>query len=302
MQKPVVSAVPSAVSEPWGDTCRKTLHTHLAAVQHRLEGVISQHQLDSGAIHKLRVATRRARTVVYIARCCLPSSVRKRLDQRLRAIAEIAGTVRDWDVFLSQLPHEPENRSLDFIAGYTAAARASALRHLLQSRPADPDRVLRLIRETFEHWQVPDAWQKITVPDQAAEVLRKRVRKLLAAAERYLQDRNLLHRVRVQGKRLRYAIEAFGDSIAAELRVPLLGLLAELQEILGVANDCEVALQKLDRLEVECGQLSPPLAEQYHAGFQRAQEHVRDQHQQHIQQFQTRWTAWEEVIRRAFSQ
>ena len=56
-----------------------------------------------------------------------------------------------------------------------------------------------------------------------------------------------LHRLRIQGKRLRYALELAGDVIPRQRRERLDTLLRELQDCLGEINDSAMARQELRR-------------------------------------------------------
>src|SRR5207244_2148550 len=64
------------------------------------------------------------------------------------------------------------------------------------------------------------------------------------AASGDLKDYAHLHQVRIQGKRLRYAMEVFADCFAADFKEELYPQIEEMQEILGSANDSHVGAQR----------------------------------------------------------
>jgi CHAD domain-containing protein len=68
------------------------------------------------------------------------------------------------------------------------------------------------------------------------------------AAARDLEDYHYLHRVRIIGKRLRYAMEIFADCFAPAFREEIYPNVEAMQEILGDANDSHVASQRLTTL------------------------------------------------------
>ena len=63
-----------------------------------------------------------------------------------------------------------------------------------------------------------------------------------------LTDYENLHRVRIAGKRLRYAMEVFAESFPPALRETLYPDVEQMQEILGLANDSHVAGRWLQSL------------------------------------------------------
>ncbi|MCS7045318.1 MAG: CHAD domain-containing protein, partial [Gemmataceae bacterium] len=79
------------------------LGTRLEAVRDALEPALRNAAADVEHVHKLRVATRRARAALDLFRACLSDPVYRRVKKALRKIRRAAGAARDWDVFLADL-------------------------------------------------------------------------------------------------------------------------------------------------------------------------------------------------------
>jgi CHAD domain-containing protein len=84
-----------------------------------------------------------------------------------------------------------------------------------------------------------------TLRDLARPLLSRLLQELKEAAGRDLEDYGHLHRVRIIGKRLRYAMEVFACCFAEEFRERYYAAVEEMQEILGRANDSHTAQQRL---------------------------------------------------------
>src|SRR5262249_11801071 len=134
----------------------------------------------------------------------------------------------------------------DFLMGYAQGQRGAAQVNLQANR---------LAGEGFEA-TAAEALAALRPPEGGEETLGELGRALLArqlhglhqAAAGDLKDYEQLHQVRIAGKRLRYAMELFGDCFAAELREQLYPRVEEMQEVLGRANDSHVAARRLAAL------------------------------------------------------
>ena len=74
------------------------------------------------------------------------------------------------------------------------------------------------------------------------------VRALDEAAGRDLSDADNLHKVRIAGKRLRYAMEILAGCFLPSFREKLYPAIETMQEILGRANDSRFAISRLEEL------------------------------------------------------
>jgi triphosphatase len=88
----------------------------------------------------------------------------------------------------------------------------------------------------------------------APDLIEERFRAFRKAAEQIGDDSPAAdyHRVRIKGKRLRYALEFLADLYPGRTRL-LIKRVVALQDILGLHQDAEVAIDRLRRLALERG-------------------------------------------------
>jgi CHAD domain-containing protein len=216
---------------------------------------------DIEELHDMRVASRRLRAALSLFADVLPAHAQG-FRTELGWLGQTLGAVRDLDVqleqldeWLTKLPQADRDalgalRSL--LENERAEARASMLAALDSRRyEAFATRFGRFLRA-----------RRARVSGQAArpagivapELLEARFRKLRARGDRIVPTSNPeeLHRVRIQGKRLRYALEFLTEVYPKETR-PLIKRLVALQDILGEHQDADVAIARLRALAVEHG-------------------------------------------------
>ena len=218
-----------------------------------------------GAVHQMRVAMRRLRSLLGLFNRAFPCAEFAAFRAEAKRIANTMGEARNWDVFIALLrggpaaafPAEPGFAALlAECEDYRAAGYAQA-RELLAD-PATTGFVLALeaflARRGWRNRQPAEALLRRPpprpriLPWRSLARLHGRVRKrgrhmlLLPAHHRHL--------VRIELKKLRYAAELFGGLFARRERVRAYNQAASrLQEQLGVLNDLATALELLARLE-----------------------------------------------------
>ena len=215
------------------------------------------------AVHQMRVAMRRLRSVLGLFQRAFPAAGFTVFREQARDIANAMGEARNWDVFAAMIRHGPApafadepgfESLLEQVEQFRAAGHA-AVRALLAG-PQTMRFVLGLQgfaathgwRNALEGEALPDL--SMPAREFAGASLARLHRKLLrdgkniehlAAVER--------HELRKDLKKLRYAVDFFGGLFDA--RKPLLSYannLAKLQDRLGVFNDLAVARELASRL------------------------------------------------------
>ena len=230
------------------------------------EGGVLEHD-DPEFVHQMRVALRRLRTLMRFFPRFADRQWRDTLGVDLRWLASLLGTVRDWDVFATEsLPaliaadggDGEWNGTLDAARAQCAAARVE-LRQALHSA--------RYARLTLGWLEWLTACAAVGRRRRRASLRRhatKRVRRLFghlyASPSLTSLDTAARHQVRIDAKRLRYALEFFASLASRRTRTDTVKTLARVQSVLGEANDTMVALQHLEKLA------APP----YQLGFVRA--------------------------------
>jgi triphosphatase len=257
---------PTAVDPeaPIGAVARAVLRKHFSAMLAHEPGTRLGDDIEE--LHDMRVATRRLRAALSLFSDVLPASS-ERMREELGGIGSALGAVRDLDVQLEQLDGwlaalpDADRQSLDalrtLLETERAAARAAML-EVLDSREyqAFVGRFGRMLRSTRTPRSGPGS-----LPARAAapDLIESRFRRFRKAARRIGADSNPgeYHRVRIRGKRLRYALEFLADLYPGNSR-PVIRRLVELQDLLGLHQDADVAIERLRRLAAtRGGELSP---------------------------------------------
>lgn len=204
---------------------------------------------DVELVHQLRVASRRAMAALEIFAPLLPSRRTLWLTKQLKRVRRAAGTARDLDVLIHRL------RGMD-----DDSARASCAA-LLQSAERLRQQAQRPIQEIHEKLVRKDFPQRLagvikrirlrgtanrlhkpTFGRTARKELSTLVDSFFTAAANDLSDYEALHGFRIEGKRLRYAMEVFAGAFEPSFRKTVYPLVEALQEKLGEVNDHCAAL------------------------------------------------------------
>ena len=222
---------------------------------------------DPEFVHQMRLALRRLRTLMRFFPRFTDRQWKDTLGVDLRWLAKLLGTVRDWDVFATEsLPAliAADGGGSDW-DGTLDAARAQSMAARVELRQAlHSARYARLTLGWLE-WL-----SALALPaadgDDAPSLRRhatKRVRRLFGhlygSPSLTSLDTAARHQVRIDAKRLRYALEFFASLASRRTRTETVKTLARVQSVLGEANDAMVALHHLEQLA------APP----YQLGFVR---------------------------------
>jgi CHAD domain-containing protein len=209
-------------------------------------------------IHDLRVATRRTRTILGQVPGIFPKNTIKRFRQGFRNIGKITGHCRDLDVWLEAIA---ENRDHPGAGG---GINLGPLEDLVRDR-RDTARALvstnlqSLWFSTLVHqWRTFLATPPETLSRKASQPTAPLVAtRILKAHRRLLKHGHALpteprtsdyHRLRIDGKKLRYLLEFFGAVFDPEGSRRFIEDLKDLQDSLGGINDREIQLVAIDGL------------------------------------------------------
>jgi CHAD domain-containing protein len=287
---------------PLADAARHALTVRLELVRDHLPPALHEAERDPEHVHQLRVATRRARAALDIFADCLPSKAYKRARRRLRDLRRAAGEARDWDVFLSVLaqrqrkPPAGQRPGLDFLTGYALSRRLAAQERLLVAGREQPFASDRLLAETVAavHDPPDDHGARLLI-DLARPTLGGLLKELDAAAGRDLHDYEHLHRVRIIGKRLRYAMEVFADCFAPAFKEELYPAVEQMQDILGGANDSHVAAGRLSELRDRAKALLGDQARRVLPGLDALRRYHAERLPRDRARFEAWWARWQKA-------
>lgn len=235
----------------------RALDVARAAFAASLERLVRQDPLlrlhpTADAVHDARVATRRLRSDLRTFAPLLDEAYARDLRERLRFLQDGFAAARDADVLLERIA-----RHAELLASEDRERAAPIFRALREARAAAYERMLAMLREPryaallrqlIELVESPrcnalagkrarDAIPEIL--DDAWRALRKRVRR----RARPPSDREL-HRIRIAGKRARYAAEAAAPVFGRRAK-KLASALEAMQTTLGDQHDAVVACATL---------------------------------------------------------
>jgi CHAD domain-containing protein len=196
---------------------------------------------DPEDLHDFRVATRRLRAYLRVAEPLLDETWSEPLRAELKWLAGVLGTVRDLDVLLERLhvqarTLEPAERtSVEPVLRALEEERSRARAGLLEA--LEGERYLRLVEQLDERPRLSGAHTPLR---KLAEKAFARLERDVAALGSQPTD-DELHRLRIRGKRARYAAE-----LASGKRMRKVVERAKtLQDVLGEHQDAVGAEERL---------------------------------------------------------
>ena len=204
---------------------------------------------DETSVHQARVASRRLRGALPMLSARADANALDRVDRCVRRITRALGPVRELDVALLLLA-ELEGRgaasatAIGRVRAAVTAERLKRCRDMLDE--ITPSRLDKLRKRLVDVAAPPNsAIETGSTVAEAAGQSRKRSRKLRAAIERaggiYLAER--LHRVRIEAKKLRYALEIQRELTHSRSRAQLNRLKVQ-QDLLGRMHDLEMLIER----------------------------------------------------------
>ncbi len=245
---------------PLEEASREVLQRYVTDL-HTVEPV-ARTGTDPEAIHKMRVATRRLRTVLSLLQdtTVFPKPRLRQFRRGLKDVARMLGDVRDLDVLLGRV-HAYEEAEPELIADLSPlrqqlmdqrkAAHARLRKHLESAKVAH---ILGQL-ETFVQTpvEVPLDQPVILVRHVAGSAIWQRYEAVLTY-ESVMPGASLplLHRLRIACKQTRYAMEFFQPALGKRAK-PLLKVLLQAQDHLGRLHDAVILHERV----VALGALSP---------------------------------------------
>ena len=219
--------------------------------------------IDSEFLHDFRVAVRRSRSWLSRLKQVLDVDLLEHMKQELHWLGGVTGPVRDLDVsillldaYRKALP-ERDAGALAVLEDHILFARRRAQRRLDQA--LDTERFAKLIRRwpnwltNMERASMPAAREPVITV--ARGVIAKQSKRVCRQGR--VIDANTpaeaLHALRIECKKLRYLLEAFGPLFDEAGMATLIRGLKRLQDNLGAFQDCEVQSTALREYAHEIG-------------------------------------------------
>lgn len=214
-----------------------------------------------GAVHQSRVALRRLRAAISLFKRVVDDEARRAISSELKWMAGRLGDARDLDVYIATAVEparaaRPDDPDLARVADAFAARREIAYDEALAA--ATSGRYRLMLIDTVA-WVEAGDWtrgereiRETPIGEFAAALLKKRAKRIRKdGAKLETLDPETRHEVRIEVKKLRYAVEFFESVFvgedgasrgkkAAKRHAAMLAQLEALQEDLGALNDIAV--------------------------------------------------------------
>ena len=233
---------------------RKVLHYHFERMLFHEPGVRLGEDIEH--VHDMRVATRRMRSAFRLFAPFFDDKKVRPLVRGLRRTAQALGAVRDLDVFREKaqcfLAEHPD-LSLDPLFSTWQADYDAARQALLAE--LDSKRFARFVQRLHTFATTPGMGARTVAGDgvQAQQVRYVAPRLIyehyerVRAYETVLDNASLttLHALRIEFKRLRYAVEFFAEVLGPEAAL-VIKEIKIMQDHLGDLNDTQVAAEVLE--------------------------------------------------------
>ncbi len=235
--------------EQRADDAVRTILRHLLSVATvNVDGVIDD--VDPEFLHDLRVAVRRGRSLLGQVKRVLPEPAVEELVADLKWLGSSTNRLRDLDVFLDELTGYgrqlgSDARLLGPVERLIRRDRRAALRRVRSAlRTRRFERLIAQWSDVVE--EVVDEPESINAARPVAEVANARIFK--AYRRMVTRGANLddppppeaMHRLRIDGKKLRYLLEFFSSLYPAKVSRTAVKELKAFQDLLGGYNDVEV--------------------------------------------------------------
>jgi CHAD domain-containing protein len=237
-----VSATASATAGPFLVEKLRALDARLEAVTPRVAASTD----DAQAVHDLRVALRRMRTILEVGRAVLGRFQANEVRRALRDLQRASGELRDEEVLLELFT--------------SLGVDSPGVSEWLEVRRARERRQRRNLQRSLQSGQLErgrrllQALLLFPVKPSRDKRLSKVARRAVDRARRDVQrqrvartdDPDALHQLRIAYKRLRYVVETFAEGLPSEL-ADLAQPAARFQGRLGDLHDVDVAIAAVRR-------------------------------------------------------
>ena len=219
-------------------------------IQHNVPAVIAG---NPAALHDVRVAIRRLRTLLKIFRRMLESTPAKHLSRRLKKLTDTLSSYRDVDTQLRMLSSAPLRRLMVGSPGWSVFLKAQRMR-----QQSSKKRLTSFMQSSAVQTLMEDLGQFLkkdlaVLDQQQDEVLNRAIVKALRKSMQRVEERSRIpptlppgpaHALRIACRRTRYMGEFFGRQMSPAI-VALARRMKSMQDLLGDLHDIDVHLQHL---------------------------------------------------------
>jgi CHAD domain-containing protein len=240
------------------ESVRKILYPLFGALRSNVEGVLENEDVEF--LHDFRVANRRTRTALSQTKGVLPSSVMDTFPPEFKWLGDVTGPCRDLDVMLLETDSYLHHSDID-------DGSLGALRIFLKEKHRLERGHVRAALQSERFQRLTKNWSRFletgaereTEPPLASSPIIEVAGLRILKAYRRIRERGvgidvdpsaaLLHRLRIDGKKLRYLLEFFSDLYPRSTALKFIRELKQLQDILGSFNDTEVQFALIEEFK-----------------------------------------------------
>lgn len=233
----------------------------LDVIKQNEEGIIED--IDTEFLHDFRVAIRRTRSALSQIPSVFPNEISERFRNDFATLGNMTNELRDLDVYLLD-----EERYKAMLPEFLQPAIKPMFDHLRNKRCAALDAVREGLNSNeyaliLRDWEVflnqPDLIEPIPenaergIKPLASERIDNRYRRVTKTGQKALEikDEELLHKLRIDCKKLRYLLEFFSSLYTQDEVYNLIGQLKILQDNLGEFHDLVIQQEYLLRISDE---------------------------------------------------
>lgn len=249
---------------PLHSAVRMILHTRVKEAFSYGRRAMKRNNADG--VHDMRVAVRRVTSALSVFSGCFGKKNRSKLRAPLKDLLALLGRVRDRDIFIESLStfksgQEPQSPGIDELGRFIAheARKREKFRRRAKKmlRELEERHFMRHFRRSVGRSLRPKGCAELSQSAAQEPVLAIEARKIVhALLEKFLSHHpgvrshpdsaELLHAMRIEGKRVRYGMEnfaaAFGDEYAGCLEE-----VKALLDLMGTIHDCDVNIPRVAR-------------------------------------------------------
>ena len=278
---------------------------HLAllnAILHNREGVLKSR--DPEFLHDFRVAVRRARSALTQVKGVFPAAEAERAKVALASMTRVTGPARDLDVFLEKLEV--------YRSGFPEGVRKNLapVRESARRRRRDQQPLLERALNSGSWTEAVGRWERFlgagtgtrTLPPKGRRpvgaVAAKRIRKAYGRVVRRESlaglEIEVLHRLRIDCKKLRYLVEFFRSLYPGRTTASLIKRLKSLQGVLGDIHDLSVHREMVRqiRMDIRPRPESSTAVDLLERRLEQLQVRAREATEGRFQRFRARATPW----------
>lgn len=236
-----------------GDVVDRALKQRLAAVDHYLPLAATRAHENVEYVHQLRVSTRRAMAAMELFAELLPPKRAQWLEKKLKKMRRAAGEARDCDVLAQRMSKNGASEVLERILERIQQRRDEAqcpirtVHSALESKGRYRRRVDKLLARVADPKPSRAEAANQVFGEWSRRRLRPIVKRFFDSAEEDLSEYEALHRLRIRGKQVRYAMEILVGAFPEAFRGELYPIITKLQDKLGQINDHATAQATLTR-------------------------------------------------------